>query len=160
MKLYDISERYKNLIQLMEDGEVPEDILKESLNSVEEEFEEKANNIAKLVKTEKAEVAVLKEEIKRLTNRAKAKENNSKNLQKYLEENMIMAGKEKFKTTLFSFNIQANAKSLKIIDENLIPEKYKFTEVNYLKDAIKNDIKNGLEVPGVNLVQTRSLRIR
>lgn len=160
MKLYDISERYKNLMQLMEEGEVPEDILKESLNSVEEEFEEKANNIAKLVKTEKAEVAVLKEEIKRLTNRAKAKENNSKNLQKYLEENMIMAGKEKFKTTLFSFNIQANAKSLKIIDENLIPEKYKFTEVNYLKDVIKNDIKNGLDVPGVDLVQTRSLRIR
>lgn len=160
MQLYDVSERYKNLIQLMEDGEVPEDILKESLNSVEEEFEEKANNIAKLVKTEKAEVMALKEEIKRLTNRAKAKENNSKNLQKYLEENMIMAGKEKFKTTLFSFNIQANPKSLKIVDENLIPEKYKFIEINYLKDVIKNDIKNGLEVPGVNLVQTRGLRIR
>lgn len=131
-----------------------------SLGEVDGEIEEKAENIAKLIKTIDLEVKVIKEEETRLSNNRKAMENKSKALKDYLEGAMMSTGKTKFKGNLFSFNIQKNAPSVDIIDENLIPKEFIEFEPIVKKKEILAALKNGEVIEGVRLKQTESLRIR
>jgi len=73
---------------------------------------------------------------------------------------MIVTDKKKFKTEYFSFNIQKNAPSLDIANEDHIPDKYYITERKLQKRELLDAVKGGLEVDGVLLKQSESLRIR
>ena len=161
MKLYELTESYLNLQELLENPEVPQDLITSALEQVGEELEVKAENIAKLIKTLEVDITGFKEEEKRLSDRRKSLENRVKNLKGYLDGAMKATGKTKFKGKLFSFNIQKNTPSAAILDEKLIPKKY-FIEQEPIIDkrAILNDLKNGEDVPGAEIKQTETLRIR
>jgi len=77
-----------------------------------------------------------------------------------LQSSMLVLDKRKFKTDLFSFNIQKNAPSLKILDESKIPEDYYKIEKKLNKNDLKEAVKKGLFEDAAKLVQTESLRIR
>lgn len=160
MKLYEIAQNFLNLQELLEDQEIPKEIVIKALEEVDGDLEDKAENIAKLMKSLELECNAIKEEETRLSNKRRAMENKNKGLKEYLENTMKSTGKLKFKSKLFSFNIQKNAPSLKILDESLLDDKYYIVEKKIDNKAIKNDIKNGVEVPGASLIQTESLRIR
>ena len=51
MKLYELTESYLNLQELLENPEVPQALITAALEQVGEELEVKAENIAKLIKT-------------------------------------------------------------------------------------------------------------
>ena len=63
---------------------------------------------------------------------------------------------------LFTVTLQNNPPSVRFIDEDLIPGKYKETEIvtKIPKKAILDDLKEGIEIPGTEMVQNKSLRIR
>ena len=61
---------------------------------------------------------------------------------------------------IFDINIQKNPQSIKILDEATIPDKYKIASYRLDKKTLKDDIKDGLEIDGVSLVQTEGIRIR
>lgn len=127
MKLYEIAEQYKALEVMLYDGEVDEQLIWDTLEGIDMEFEEKADNYAKLIKGLAADAEVLKKEEERLYCRRKALENRASWLKSKLEENMRFIGKTKFKTELFSFNIQKNGgKQPLMIADNLadIPMKF------------------------------------
>ena len=48
--LYEITERYNNLLDLLDNEEITQDILNNALNEVQDEFNEKALNIVKFIK--------------------------------------------------------------------------------------------------------------
>lgn len=126
-KLYELAEQYKALEEMLYDGEVEEQLIWDSLEGIDAEIEEKADNYAKIIKNMNADVEMLKKEEERLYCRRKALENRSKGLKDRLEENMRFMGKTKFKTALFSFNIQKNGGKQPLeITENLsdIPMKF------------------------------------
>lgn len=161
-KFYDISERYKNLMDLLENPEVDFELIEQSLNIIDEEFNDKADNIAKLMRDIGYDIDALKNEEKRLADRRKALENRHKSLKDYLEQNMRAINKPKFKTTFFSYNIQKNPPSLDVIDESLIPEDYIKTELvkTIDKKTILAELKAGKEIEGCSIKQSESLRIR
>ena len=70
-------------------------------------------------------------------------------------------GRIEIKTDLFDFKIQKNPPAVEVTDLNLIPDTYKITqEVKLDKKAILQDIKNGTEIKGVEIMQSEGLRIR
>lgn len=141
---------------LMENGEDVTD----TLESIEFDFEAKAENIAKLMAELTGNAESLKKEEERLYQRRKAIENNANTLKRYLETEMMNTGKTKFKTDLFSFGIQKNPPSLDISTEENIPDKYYVIERKLQRAELLKDIKTGVEVEGVELKQTEGLRIR
>ena len=159
---YDISERYNNLLDLLNNPEVEFSLIESALNEVNEEFNDKADNIARLIRDINYDVDALKSEEKRLAERRKALENRQRSLKDYLENNMRSVGKDKFKTTFFSYNIQNNPPSLEVLDETLIPDSFiKVEEVrNIDKKALLAELKNGNEISGCQLKIGQSLRIR
>lgn len=89
--------------------------------------------------------------------------NSADNLKKYLETMMLEVKKKKFKTTLFSFNIQKNFKTVKVEVEELLPKKYLIKQPDKVnRKQLLDDLKAGVleENENMRLVQTESLRIR
>ena len=159
--LYELNNIYLNIIDLIEDGAEP-DVVDSVLLNINEELEHRADSYAIVIKNLEAKAGMIKAEEKRLSDRRRSIENNIKNMKSRLEESMILQDKKKFKTDKFSFGIQKNPMSVKIIDENSISEDYKeiVETVKVDKKAILEAYKQGQEIKGVEVNQTESLRIR
>lgn len=154
--LYELKEMYLNLMDLDLEGEE----LGKALENIDDAIEVKAENYAGLIKNLEAEAEAYKKEIDRMTDRERALKNRAKLLKKNLEDAMIELDKKKFKTNLFSFNIQRNAPGIKILDEDKIPEEFVEYERKIKKNDLKKAIKEGLETDAAVLVESESLRIR
>ena len=154
--LYELTELYSNLMDLdLEDEQV-----QEALEDIDEKIEVKADNIAKLIKGLEGQKDICKVEEERIYARRKSIENRINNLKEYLQATMIATDKRKFKTDLFSFNIQKNRASLKILDEEKVPEEYVEYDRKVLKDKLKKAIAEGLEVDYAEMIQSESIKIR
>ena len=161
MKLYELTQNYLNLQELLENPEIPAEMIETALNEVGGQIEDKAENIAKLIKTLEADVSGFKAEEKRLADRRKSLENRVTGLKNYIDNSMKVTGKNKFKGQLFSFSIQKNPPSLNVEDEKLIPEEYWIEQAPVLdKKTLLAALESGEEIPGVSIKQTESLRIR
>src|SRR5699024_976008 len=106
---------------MIEDGQ---EGLEDTLHSILDAIEDKADGYAKVIRNIEAQAQAIKEEEKRLSNRRKSLENSIKRMKKSLEEVMIQHDKRRIKTDLFTFNIQDNPASVKVIDEDKIPKDY------------------------------------
>lgn len=161
-KLYELTEMYQNLWDVIGDEEVDLDALEIALSAVEDNIEDKAESMAKLIKGIDGDIAILKEEEQRLANKRKSLENKQKNIKGYLENQLNVMEIDKIKTPLFTVALQNNPPSINVLDENLIPGMYKkkVTTISVVKKDVLNALKEGLEVPGAEIKQTRSLRIR
>jgi predicted nuclease with TOPRIM domain len=159
-KLYELTQNYNNLLELVDNPDVPTEMLEESLNSIDDEIDTKVENIAKVIKSIESDIAGLKGEEKRLADRRKSLEGRIDNLKEYVEGSMRAVGKEKIRGKAFTLGIQRNAPSVDIIDEDVIPEQYFITKKELSKKDILVALKKGEEVPGAAIKQTESLRIR
>lgn len=126
--LYQLTKEITALQEMMYDGETDQQVIIDTLDGINMEFEEKADSYAKLIKNLLADAKALKEEEARMASRRIALENRAQAIKDALEYNMREAGKTKFKTTLFSFGIQKNggrqALSIDVQDVHSIPEEY------------------------------------
>ena len=157
MNLYELSIAFQDVQNMDLDPEVMQD----TLDSIEDAIENKAENIAKLVRNLESDVAAYKEEEERLKTKRQATENKVKWLKTYLEDNMKLTGKTKFKSGMFNFSIQKNPASVNITDEKIIPEEFLIQQPPKVdKNSLKEILKRGIEVPGAELKQTEGLRIR
>ena len=161
LKLYELSQNYQNLQDLMENEDVPAEMLKESLDAVGDEIEQKAEGIAQIINVITGYIDMIKKEKARLDKTQKTYENKVKYLKQYLQSAMQQTGKTKFKTNLFSFGIQKNPASVNITDVYAVPTQFREVQEPKLnKKAILEALKNGEEIAGAEVVQGESLRIR
>lgn len=120
--LYELTEQYQILLDMMYDSEVDEQTLQDTIEAIWGEIEEKADGYAKIIFSMKADIEILRAEEQRLTARRKGLEARSKYLKDVLEANMRQIGKTKFKTALFSFNIQKNGGLQPLVIDGLIED--------------------------------------
>lgn len=158
MTIYEIDQAILECIDL-ETGEI---IDTEQLDKLQMEREKKLENVACWIKDLKAEAEALKAEKQALAERQKVAENKAESLKKWLA--YALQG-EKFKTTKCAISFR-KSEAVEVTDEglnNLMKEHdelltYKAPEPN--KTAIKQAIKDGLNVAGVQLVQNVSTIIK
>ena len=155
MKLYDIAEIYENLENI--DDEVA---VAAAMDGVDAALEEKLESTAKVIRNLEAEAEALETEEKRLKARKTALRNRIADIKGYVQENLEAIGKDKVTSGIFKWSIQANAPSVNILDEDLIPDAYWKIERKPMKTEIKKAIEAGELTEGVELVRTKSLRLR
>ena len=134
----------------------------EQLDKLQMEREKKLENVACWIKDLKAEAEALKNEKMALAERQKVAENKAESLKKWLA--YALQG-EKFKTSKCAISFR-KSEAVEVTDEglnNLMKEHdelltYETPEPN--KTAIKQAIKDGLDVPGVQLIQNISTIIK
>lgn len=161
--LYEITQDYLQIMQMMEDPELDPQTLADTLEGIEGELEIKAENYAKIMKNIEGDIEALENEIRRLTSRKKTMENNIKNMKTALKNMMELTGKTKFKTELFSFGIRKNAPAV-VMDEQYIeniPREFIRVKEEVDKTAIKEALNAGFDLEGIaHLEQSQSLSIR
>ena len=163
MKLYEIDEA----IWEIQNSDLPEDAKRDTLESLECDFEEKADNIACLVKENNAMSKALKEEAKKLLERASSKDKNSEWLTGYLKESFVSNGKTKIETSRNKISIRQNPESVEIDDgfiawaqTNDNDDLLKFSAPVPDKKAIKEYLKSGDILPFTKLIRTERLEIK
>lgn len=162
--IYELTDQYEEILNMFYDGETDEDLIFDTLESIEGEIEDKADNYAKLIKQLTADAEMLKAEEVRLNARRKSLENRAARLKSNLQANLEFIGKTKFKTLLFSFCVATNGgKQPLAITENLgeIPGKFLIPQDPIVdKDAIR-ELLEEKEVDWAHLEpRGKSLRIR
>jgi len=159
MNLYELKENYLKVLELIEAGE---EGLEDTLESINDAIEIKADGYARIIKNLEGSVTALKAEIDRMTDRKKSIENNIERLKENLKNAMIETGKEKIKTDLFNIKVADNPYAVNVIDETLIPEEYFKVEIIRKLDKVtlKDDMKNGQIIKGAVLTQGKGLRIK
>lgn len=146
MRLYELTEQWDAVFNMMEDGETDEQVIFDTLESIEGEIEDKADNYAKIIRNLQANADALKAEEERLYRRRKSAENHIQKLKDTLQANLEFIGKTKFKTDLFSFSVSKNGgKQPLSITENLdeIPGKCLIPQPPKVNnDAVRELLKN------------------
>lgn len=168
MKLYEIANDYLALLQAIENDELPEEAVKDTLEAIEGEIEEKADSIGCVLKEIDAEINAFKAEETRLAERRKKKEKAYEKLKTYLSETLQRMGVDKVETTRNCISFRKSeavevdeAKFLKWATEqdnkdDLIISSYS-EKAN--KTEIKRVLKMGVEVPGAVLVTKQNIQL-
>ena len=161
--IYELTDDFLRLLEMAEDPETDPQAFADTLEGLEYEIEVKAENYAKVIKQLDSDAAGIDAEIKRLQAKKSAIANSQDRMKKTLEGAMIATGKVKFKTDLFSFNIQKNPPSVELDEEHLelIPIEYLIPQdPKPDKKRMLAELKEGKELGFARLEQTESLRIR
>ena len=164
MKLYELTEQYEELYSMLYDEEIDEQMIFDTAEGLEGEIEEKADNYEKMIFSMKADIEAIKNEEKRLYAKRTTLENRSQSLKDMLQANLEFIGKTKFKTALFSFNVQKNGGLQPLtITQNLdeIPGKYLIPQPPKVNTDAVRKLLEGKEVEWAHLEpRGQSLRIR
>lgn len=144
--LYEITGDYLRLLEMLEEEEsIDPQAFKDTLEGIEGEFEIKADNYARIIKELRAESEKYAAEVGRMQKRMETLANNEKRLKQYLYESMKATGKTKFKTDLFSFNIQRNGGTQPMeVDELCVTRAYMKMVPDNAK--IRKALENGKEL--------------
>lgn len=165
MKLYELTQNYRNLESLLDNlGEqegLTVEMIHGALGQVEDDINTKVENTCKVIKEIEADSIGIDEEIKRLSALKKQKENAVKKLKEYVEFEMNGIGLTKVEGKLFKISFR-KSKVVKVLDETKIPRE--FIKIKTTETISKTDLgkalKNGEIIEGAELVENKSLQIK
>lgn len=159
--LYELTNKYETVFNMLCDEDVDEQMVLDTLESIEGEIEDKADGYAKIIKELETKQKSRKEEAKRLTESARTFENKINFLKQNLFYAMKQTGKTKFTTDLFSFNIVKNGGKQALTIDGEVPEEYTKTIIENDTDKIRKALENGEKLPFAHLEpRGESLRIK
>lgn len=154
MKLFEINEELESCINF-DTGEI-EDI--EKFESMQLAREEKLTNIALLYKNMTSDAKQLKELEKEYSDRRKRCEKTAEWCKETLAREL--AG-EKFEDKNKRFKISwRKSEKVEITNEDVIPAEFVKQTISFDKLAMKDAMKNGNVIEGVQLVETQSIQIK
>ena len=161
MQLYNLTANYQQILDYVDNAEeLDESLLIDTLESIDEAFEDKVISTAYVIKNNDADIETISNEIRRLQKLKQTKSNANDRLKGYIKDNMLQLDKTKIKGDLFNVSVRNNAESVEILNESALPEDaFKVTRTPD-KTAIKEALKNGHYVDGATLKRTQSLQIR
>lgn len=162
MRLYEIADRYQFLLNDLYDYEtgVVNEVTLARLNELTDSMEDKAINITMLFKELEASADAIEKERQAMQKREKALKNQIQSLKDYLRSNMERCEIKKIECPQFVISLQKNPCSVEILSESEIPKEYTKVTVDLDIAKIKDELKNGVVIPGARLVQGSSVRIR
>lgn len=155
MTIYDIEQEIMECID-QETGEV---IDLDRLNALEMERDRKISNVACWIKDLKAEAEAIKAEKQALDKRQKAAENKAESLKTWLQS--ILQG-EKFKDSrcAISYRKSERVDFADNFNFDTLPDYMKKVTIEPRKTEIKDYLKTGATIEGVELVESSNIQIR
>ena len=166
MKLYELTNDYLALLDAIDNGEIPEEAIADTLEAITEEIESKADSIACVLKNLDADIIAIKAEEVRLAERRKAKEKSYERIKQYLSDTLQAAGLDKIETARNKITFR-KSESVEIDEEAFIiwAQKnrddlltYSAPKVN--KTEVKKLLKNGDSIVGAELRINSNIQLK
>lgn len=164
MKLYEIVGEYNQLLEMLEDTELDEQIVLDTLEGVKGELEVKAAGYIRVTKqleadtkVFKAEKAALKDEVDFWNRKVKTTERNIKHMKDAIMLAMEATGNDELEAEPFKLSIVNNGgvRSVTIVDPARIPEEFieiqRIPKTDAIRDYLTEMEKKGIDVPWAKL---------
>ncbi len=161
MNLYEIDDKIKQAFEGsvdLETGEIIDLEAYEALNSLQMDFNEKAEGILLWIKNLKAEAEALKKEKQAFEARQKAATNRAESLTRYISG--VLNG-DAFKTSRVSATWRKSEAVEYTGEVTALPEdclRLKDPEID--KTELKRLLKSGVEIPGAQVIVKNNIQIR
>jgi hypothetical protein len=166
MKLYELTSDYLAFMQAVENEEIPEEAIADTLEAITASIEDKADSIACLLKNLDAECAAIKAEEVRLAERRKAKERQHERIKQYLSDALQYAGLDKVETARNRITFR-KSESVEIVDDVFIKwaqmhrdDLLTYSAPKANKTEIKKALKDGADIVGAELRINNNIQIK
>lgn len=166
MKLYELANDYLALLDAIDNDEIPEEALADTLESITACIDDKADSIACLLKNLDADIVAIKAEEARLAERRKAKEKAHERIKQYLSDTLQRAGIAKIETARNRITFR-KSESVEVVDEVFIAWAQKnrddlltYSAPKVNKTEIKKALKSGAEIVGAELRINNNIQIK
>lgn len=164
LSLYVLAGEYRAAAEQLADLDLPDDVVRDTLESISGDLEAKSVNVASFVRNLEASADQIKEAEASMAARRKAIEKRAANVRQYLLDNMVAAGISKIECPYFKLAVRENPPSVVINEPGLIPASYMTDPPPPPpapdKTLIKKAIQDGFEVPGAHLTRGKRLEIK
>lgn len=164
LTLYNITNKFTEIMEKAESGELTEQEYNELGEELAKELQNKSSNIIGYIRNSELLIEAMKAEEKRIADLRKNGENRIDKFKQYVKENMERLGLNKIPTELGTLSISKNPMSVEIENEEEIPERFKqeIVTTKIDKTMLKNYFKDtGEVIPGVKFIDNKtSLRIK
>ena len=166
MKLYEIANDYLALMQAIDNDELPEEAISDTLEAIKGEVEDKADNIACLLKNIEADITAFITEEKRLAERRKTKERAYERLKQYLSNTLQSLSIDKVETARNKITFR-RSEAVELDEETFIKwaqdnrdDLLTYSAPKANKTEIKKALKGGAEIVGAQLVSNQNIQIK
>ena len=158
--LYEIAWMYRQVLDMEPESDDEFGAMMTALDEVQAELTEKADHIVRYIRNLSAEADALKAEEAALYKKRKAVEIKAERLKAYLAAQMTLCGLKELKAGLFKLRFQPTTPAISIIDESAVPEKFHRVKIEIDRLALRDALKAGEEVPGIEVQRGEALVIR
>jgi hypothetical protein len=150
--LYDLQGKYASLLELAEDGTTDPEVLADTMDSIVDAINDKAEGYAQVIRQIKADIEANKKERDRFEARIKSYQSNLGTISQRLVEAMNETNQRKIKTPLFTISVAKNGGKQPIyIDQaNLQADVFKVKREPDT-DKIRERLEAGEKVLGAEL---------
>lgn len=164
LTLYNITNRFTDLMDKAQNGEITEEEYNELGFEIAQELQTKGANVIGYIRNTELLIEAMKAEEKRIADTRKTGEAKLEKFKQYVLENMERLSLSKIQTELGALSVSKNPMSVEIENEDEIPSEFKQEVVTTKidKTAIKKHFKTtGEIIPGTKIIDDKmSLRIK
>lgn len=159
MNLFELTDKYRKLANR---DDLDAEMIKDTLDSIEDTFNSKVDNIATWIERNQMNVDWLTNKIQELRELQTTLKNKNKQLNQYLTDVIDNAGYREVKTDNHILKPQNYRPSVIVSDESVVPDSYKNVEqvTKIDKKLLYEDLKNGKDIDGVELKPSRKVVIK
>lgn len=162
--LYTIANEYQEAAARLAELDLPEEVVKDTLEGLAGDLETKSTNVAMFVRNLEATAAAMGDAINEIAKRQGQILARVERVRAYLKENMDRTGITKIESPYFTLKIAKNPAGVRVIDAAAIPNEYlrfpPIPEPAPDKTKIKKALQEGTAVPGCELDQGTRLEIK
>lgn len=154
LALYELVGQWKRLEALADGDELPAEVIRDTLDGLTGEIEEKATNVQLFIENLLVAAESIENRAAEMSIRAKRLEKRAESLRQYMLLNLQVCGVTKIDSPWFTIRVQDSPPRVVIDAETQIPAEYwkqpPLPPQVIDRAAIAEDIKAGKEVPGAH----------
>ena len=156
--MYQLTEQFKGLQSLIDEGEIDAETLQDTLDGLNTDIKAKGQDVLHFLANLAGDINAYDSEIKRMTARKKSLQSHHDWLKEYLRTNMIDTGITKIVCPIFTATLRKAGVKAEIYNEKVLPTKYQTLipaswSINL--NQITKDLKAGIEIEGAKLVDAK-----
>ena len=159
MNLFQLSEKYQ---ELADNNELDPTVIADTLDSIDDAWNDKLNNIAKWCESLDSDIDFLTKKKRSISDELSYRKNLRANLMTYLTSAIDDRGLKEVHTDDYILRPRNYKQRTVIDDEGKVPAEFKHVNavVAVDKTAVYKALKNGEEVPGAHLKPNRKVMIK
>lgn len=160
MTLYNLKTEYLELLALLEDPDVSEETIRDTLTMVLEDIGDKVEDYGKVLRQMEADRDALKTEKMRLAARQQAIENGIDRLREGIKSAMLITNQKRIKTGLFTFGLSTRKKLVLDVADESVP--WEFAKVKVTPDTkkITDAMNKGDDIDWAHFEDSEVLTVR